>query len=291
MNMMARKASSLWLSVVLVGVAGGLLMAYVAQRKAWFEPRAMFTFETDSGHDLFLGMKLSYKGFKIGQLTELVLLPNGQVQGQISVPQDKANFVTQGAVLKVAKDKIVSSELLLQPAPGDTQVLPRGAKLALMREDMAADLTKKIDPLLERVHVLLGQLSDPRLGVQASLVQSRQTMQQTSGTLQEAAVFLKETQQTLQSFQPLTQQATTTLQELEKSLAQTRTTMGQTQALIEQLKDPQTGLAATVSQTRSALEDAGKLMQNVDGTLTDIQSAPVYRWLVPNRSAPTLPPK
>ena len=291
MNVMARKAPSLWLSLVLVVVAGGCLTAYMAQRKAWFEPRAMFTFETDSGHDLFLGMKLSYKGFKLGQLTELVLLPNGMVQGQISLPQDKADFVTQGSVLKVAKDKIVSSELLLQPAPDEGKVLPHGANIPLVREDMAADLTKKIDPLLERVHVLLSQLSDPRLGVQASLVQSRQTMQQTSGTLQEAALFLKDTQQILQSFQPLTQQATTTLQELEKSLAQTRTTMGQTQALIEQLNEPQTGLAATVSQTRTALEDAGKLMQNVDGSLTDIQSAPVYRWLVPQRSAPAVPPK
>lgn len=291
MNMVTRKASSLWLSVLSVVVAGGLLTAYVAQRKAWFEPRAMFTFETDSGHDLFLGMKLSYKGFKIGQLTELVLLPNGQVQGNLSVPQDKADFVTQGAVLKVAKDKIVSSELLLQPVAGEVKPMPQGAKIPLVREDMAADLTKKIDPLLEKVHVLLSQLSDPRLGLQASLVQSRQTMQQTSGTLEQATLFLKETQQTLQSVQPLTQQATATLQELEKSLAQTRTTMGQTQALIEQLNDPQKGLAATVSQTRSALEDAGKLMQNVDGTLTDIQAAPVYRWLVPQRSTPVAPAK
>ena len=61
----------------------------------------------------------------------------------------------------------------------------------------------------------MSQLSDPRLGLQASLVQSRQTMQQTSGTLEQATLFLKETQQTLQSVQPLTQQATATLQELE----------------------------------------------------------------------------
>lgn len=285
MNMTTRKASSLWLSLALVLVVGGLLTAYVAQRKAWFEARASFGFETDSGHDLFLGMKLSYKGFKVGQLTELILLPNGLVQGQISLAQDKVQFVTQGTVLKVAKDKIVSSELVLLPAEVGAELLPQGSKLRLVREDMTADLAKKVDPLLERVHVLLGQLSDPRLGLQASLVQSRQTMEKTSDTLNEATLFLKETKTTMQSLQPLTQQATTTLLELEKSLAQTRATMLQTQALIQQLNDPQQGLATTVNQTRMALEDAGKLMQNMDTTLSDIQTAPVYRWLVPKRNA------
>ncbi len=255
--------------LLLTLAAMGLVMLYLAQLKGTWESRLTLDFETDSAASLHEGMKVNYKGFEIGKLTRLALSPQGVVKGQVQIREAYAAFMTEGAVLKVTKDKIVTAELTLIRDEAQKQPLLEHARIAIQRDDLTADLTKRIDPLLVKFQLLLSQISDPKDGIQANLQQSRQVMVHTVEVLQQSTLAMKamsdpqsglpavlgQTRDTMSALQPTAAQATSTLKELESSLAQTRKT----------------------------LDTADKLIQNVDGTLQDVQSAPLYRWLVPKK--------
>ena len=257
--------------LLLTLAAMALAMAYLASLKGVWESRLTLDFETDSAANLHEGMKVNYRGFEIGRLTRLGLSPQGVVTGQVQIREAYAAFLTEGSALKVSKDKIVTAELALIRDESQQKPLAEHARIAIQREDLTADLTRRIDPLLLKFQQLLAQVSDPHDGIQANLRQSRKVMEHTVQVLQQTAqamhtmsdpqnglpAVLGQTRDTMSALQPTAVQATATLKELETSLVQTRKT----------------------------LDTADQLIHNVDGTLQDIQSAPLYRWIVPKKAA------
>lgn len=223
--------------------------------------KSSFHIQTNSGADLFQGMKVTYKGFSLGKLADLQLLPNGQVVGRVDIQEERATFFTQGAVLKVSKEKIITSELVLVPATqANSARMTQNDSIPVVRESVANDLANRVDPLLTKVNLLLEQLADPKLGLQATLTQSRGAMHETSDLLSKI---------------------NDPHNGLPQVLIQTRDTMSATHELIRQLNDPQKGISPT-------LTNANSMMQKADEVLEGIQNAPVYRWLVPK--APVSPP-
>lgn len=264
------KTSRLIWQIAITVVVMLALVGYVAKLRGTFDDKHTLQLQTASGADLFEGMHITYKGFKLGQITALRLTPEGQVQGQVAIQADKANFFTQGSVLKVSKEKIVTAELVLVRDAQQTTPLANQAPIAVVRDDLAADLTRRIDPLLQHFQQLLHQMADPEHGIQATMKQSRSVMAQTNQTLDQTTramtlmsdtekglpAVLDQTRLTMSALQPTAQQATQTLVELEKSIAQSRTTMASTQSLV----------------------------QHIDATVSEVQSAPMYRWLVPAKN-------
>ncbi len=255
--------------LLLTLLAMALAMLYLAQLKGTWESRLTLDFETDSAASLHEGMRVNYKGFEIGKLTRLALSPQGVVKGQVQIREAYAAFMTEGAVLKVTKDKIVTAELTLIRDEAQQKPLAEHARIAIQREDLTADLAKRIDPLLVKFQLLLTQIADPKNGIRANLQQSQLVMAHTVAVLQQSTLAMKamsdpqnglpavlgQTRDTMSALQPTAVQATSTLKELETSLVQTRKT----------------------------LDTADKLIEHVDGTLQDVQSAPLYRWLVPKK--------
>lgn len=226
-------------------------------------PKFSLYIQTDSGTDLFQGMKVTYKGFRLGKLAELELTPAGEVKARVDIQAERSPFFTQGASLKVSKEKIITSELVLVlGVPNGAPILHNGA-IEMVRENVANDLAARIDPLLNRVNFLLEQLADPKLGVQATLTQSRGTMIETSQLLHK----INDPQHGLPQV-----------------LINTSSTMNATQELINQLNDPRLGVSPT-------LHNANNLMIKVDGALDEVQQSNTYRWLVPKaapKGAPAL---
>jgi ABC-type transporter Mla subunit MlaD len=298
------------LTVVLALVFAGAGF-WVAKARGAFEPRLSFTLKTDSGEGLTQGMKVSHKGFRLGQLQAIELRANGEVHATVEVLARHAGFFTEGVTLRLSKEKIVTSELVLQPPGRAGAPLRDGAVIALEREDITADLAKRVEPILDSVNALLVQLADPKLGIQATLTQSRQTMAQTSEAMHQTAQLLaqigdpktglptvfSQTRDTMTALLPLAQQGQATLAELERSLAQTRSAVQQSQALIGQLGDGDKGLTAGLARLSTLLDQlndpaqgigatlgrTGRLIDTLDTTVKDVTQAPVYRFLVPKR--------
>jgi phospholipid/cholesterol/gamma-HCH transport system substrate-binding protein len=266
------KTSRLIWQIVITAVVMLALVGYVAKLRGTFDDKHTLQLQTASGADLFEGMQISYKGFTLGRITKLRLTPEGQVQGRVEIQADKANFFTQGSVLKISKEKIVTTELVLVRDAQQTTPLANQAAIAVVRDDLAADVTRRLEPLLEHFQQLLQQMSDPQHGIQAVMKQSRSVMVQTNQTLDQTTrtmtlmndtekglpAVLDQTRMTMGALQPTAQQATKTLVELEKSIAQTRETMASTQTLL----------------------------QHIDTTVSEVESAPIYRWLVPAKNKP-----
>lgn len=310
-----RHLVALTLVVVVLFAGAGY---WVAESRGAFEARTVFRLQTDSAEGLTRGMKVVYKGFRLGQLQTLELQPDGQVRATVEVLARHAGFFRQGATLKLSKDKIVTNELVLQASGDAGPALADGTTIALVRDDLTADLAKRVEPLLQSVNTLLLQLSDPKLGVQATLTESRQTMAQTSAAMRQTTQLLAQigdpntglspllvqTRETMGALMPLAQQGQATLGEVERSLVQTRGTMQQSQQFVAQLSDGERGVVATLGQLRQLLEQlndptrgvgatlgkTGQLLETLDGTVKDVTQAPVYRFLVPRRDPNKVPP-
>lgn len=247
-------------------------VGYVAILRGAFDDPHSLQLQTPSGADLFEGMHVTYKGFKLGRVSSLQLTAQGEVKGQIEIASDKAHFFTQGSSLKISKEKIVTAELVLQRNEHDPTPLPSHGAIPVVRDALAADVTRRLEPLLQSFQQLLTQLADPHHGLQATMSQSRIVMSHTNDTLDQTTnamrlmsdtekglpAVLNQTRITMGALQPTAQQATQTLAELEKSIAQSRETMAST----------------------------NQLVQNIDTAVGEVQSAPLYRWLVPNKKKP-----
>jgi ABC-type transporter Mla subunit MlaD len=283
--------------ILLTMVAMSLTMLYLAQLKGAWEAKLTLDFETESAAGLYEGMKVNFKGFEIGKLSRLAISPKGVVNGQVQIREAYVVFMTEGAMLKLTKDKIVTSELTLIRDESQKALLPQNARIAIQRDDLAADFSKRIDPLLDKFQVLLTQIADPKDGIQANLQESRKVMAHTVGVLKESSLAVKamsdtqsglpavlsQTRDTMSALEPAVVQATSTLKELETSLAQTRDTMSSIQPATVQATLTLKELENSLVQTRKTLDTADKMIQNMDETLQDVQSAPLYRWLVPKR--------
>jgi phospholipid/cholesterol/gamma-HCH transport system substrate-binding protein len=215
------KNSRLLPLVLLTAILSGILTwsgYQFAKSQGLVGPKFSLWIQTDSGADLFQGMKVTYKGFRLGKLSELELTPTGQVVGRVDIQGERSAFFTEGSTLKVSKEKIITSELVLIPSAPSAPAIAHDGSIAIVRESVANDLTSRIDPLLTKVNVLLEQMADPKLGVQATLTQSRVAMRETSDLL-----------------------------------TQTRDTMGVTQALLTQLKDPKHGISPTLDNANNLM--------------------------------------
>ena len=272
--------------VMLLGLAG---VGYIAaSARGVFDPQVRYSFSTSTASGLFEGMQVTFKGFRIGQLTTL-RLEGEAVVAKLEIQQDQARFLTQGSFLRVSKEKIVTSELALDGVDLSKPVIPPQTPLTLVREDVTSDLTKRLDPLVTKMSILLEQLADPQKGVQATLNQFRLTMAETSQAMQQTTVLLRsfndgdngmpavlaETKKTVAALQPVAQQTEQTLKNLDATVVSTTKTMVATQKLIEGLSDPKKGVAATMEKTSD-------LVDELQGTVKDVKQAPVYRFFVPS---------
>lgn len=243
-----------WQLVATVLMAA-LVFGYLAHMKGTFNKHFELRLQVDSAVGLTEGMKVTYKGFELGRLHKLSLLPHGQIDASIQVRPTYASFFTQGAVLRLSKEKIVTSELVLIRDEGNQAAIPYMGSISVVKEDVAADVTKRLDPLLNKLQQLLTQLSDPSYGIQASLGQSRLMMLQTGQTLE------------------LTSRAMRQLSDEDHGLP----------AVLGQTRDTMIQLEKSLAQTQRTLETADGLIKNVDGTVSEVKSAPLYKWLVPQK--------
>jgi len=160
---------------------------WLAKKQGAFDDNLVLRFSTPSGEHLSNGMKVVYQGFPIGQVKNLELTPNGQIQGAIEVKEKYRNLATTGSGLELASAKLVGAELILRKHPTNTDSFKNNDAIDLKHFDLAHDLEKKvlekIDPAIARVMAVTAEISDPNKGLPATLGNINKTLVSTEKLL------------------------------------------------------------------------------------------------------------
>jgi phospholipid/cholesterol/gamma-HCH transport system substrate-binding protein len=275
------------IALTLVGMV--LVLGYLINLKGTFESKLILRADVESASGLFEGMKVTYKGFELGRLTQLELLPTGKVNSTLQIHHKHAGFMTQGSVLKISKEKIVTTELVLIRDESNSAALRSMDQIHVIKDDVAADVTKRIDPLLQKVQLLLTQLSDPDQGIQASLAQSKQVMQQTVHTLELTSRAMQQLGDDKKGLPAVLGHTLQSLEHTNRTMQQLGDEKKGLPAVLGQTRDTMVELEKSLVQTQKTLSGANRLIENVDGSLQDIKAAPVYKWLIPGNANPTKP--
>lgn len=270
------------IALTLVGVV--LIFGYLINLKGTFESKLILRADVESASGLFEGMKVNYKGFELGRLTQLELLPTGKVNTTLQIHQKYAGFMTQGSVLKISKEKIVTNELVLIRDESNPAALQSMDQIHIIKDDVTADVTKRLDPLLQKVQLLLTQLSDPAHGIQASLVQSREVMQQTVHTLELTSHAMQQLGDDKKGLPAVLGKTLQSLEHTNRTMQQLGDEKNGLPAVLVQTRDTMVELEKSLVQTQKTLGGANRLIETVDGSLQDIKAAPVYKWLVPSNT-------
>ncbi len=301
------------LTTFIVALVVACLALGLAWRQGVFEGKLAYHFATASGDNLSRGMAVQFKGFKIGYLNTLELQRDGSISGQVIIQQKHSGFVTQGSALRLSKDKIVTSELVLIPGPAGAALLPNGSELALKTDGGMDALEKRlldrVDPVLIELTALVKRLSDPEHGVppavealRLSLIKAGTTLQQVNTTLTTANKMLGDVdgrikdpkidsilanaEQTLAGLKANTEQLNTTLQNSQQLMGKGQQLMGTGEQL---LGTGQKSLQSTNAELAKTLEATQRVLSEAVGMMEDMRGSTLGRFLVGPRKGASAP--
>jgi len=277
--------NSIWILSVAI-----ILFLLISFAKGKFNHQTIFKIDSDHSAELRTGIKVTYKGFRVGQLSKLALDSKGEVDAEIQADNEYLPLFKEGVKLKISKDKIVTTELVLTDVDPSALSLAPFSRIPVYKDDVTADLSKKVDPLLNKINLLLEQLSDPKTGLVSSLNQSRQAIQETTKFISIISnkenglpAVLSETQRTMLSLQPVAVQAESTLKELKSTVLTMDQTLLATKTLIQEVNNPESGIRPTLEQVQSVSSSTKSLIKNLDNSVSDLTNAPIYKFLVPKK--------
>jgi ABC-type transporter Mla subunit MlaD len=193
-----RKFALMSVIIAFLVSALGLTLAW---RQGVFEKSVALKFVTTSGQNLSRGMPILFKGFKVGYLDALELEGDGRITAEVVFKEKHAGFVTVGSSLRVSKDKIVTSELVLEPGPANAARMTEGQEIALKTDGGIDALEKRIfdriDPVLNNLNTLISRLSDPNIGVPPAVDAVRVSVENSKATFTQLNVTLAQATKTL----------------------------------------------------------------------------------------------
>jgi phospholipid/cholesterol/gamma-HCH transport system substrate-binding protein len=276
----AQQGHALRKLLIVTAVAATVLLGlglWLAKKQGAFDDNLVLRFSTPSGEHLSNGMKVVYQGFPIGQVKNLELTPNGQIQGAIEVKEKYRNLATTGSTLELASAKLVGAELILRKHPTNTDSFKNNDAIDLKHFDLAHDLEKKvlekIDPAIARVMAVTAEISDPNKGLPATLGNINKTLVSTEKLLnslnaraQDPRVDHMLTNLDLGSASMVRNAELT-----EKTMQSARQVLGSTQKVME--------------STQKTMESTNSLVQKTEQTLQDFRQGGLGKWIAPARPA------
>jgi len=133
-------------SLVLIAAVG-----FFAYKKDLFTRLHTFTLSARVGDDLSEGMPVIFSGFKIGKVQTLELNDAGVVIIKIRIPDRHVTWLRQNSIFTVDKPLLGSARLLVaSPEPLGPPLTSKMVPEVVIVNSIA-EITKKVQPILERV--------------------------------------------------------------------------------------------------------------------------------------------
>jgi ABC-type transporter Mla subunit MlaD len=285
-SMQAKHTRKFALASAIIGFLVAALALSLAWRQGVFDQKMVLKFTTTSGQNLSRGMPVLFKGFKIGYLDALDLQSDGRITAEVIIKQKHAGFLTSGSALRLSKDKIVTSELILEPGPIGKGQMVGGDEIALKTDGGIDALEKRlfdrIDPVITNLNTLITRLSDPQIGVppavealRVSVTESKATFVQLNATLAQATKTLAALNQRAADpkIDAILSDADKTLLGLVSNTDQFNKTLAGISSNSTEFNKTLTGLTSNTEQINKTLETSRQLMDTAQQLMNNTQKS------------------
>jgi phospholipid/cholesterol/gamma-HCH transport system substrate-binding protein len=271
------KIVGLFVLIGLLSIAAVLIFMGINQR--WFAKDYHFESRFQSGEGLKRGMPIKLKGFRIGSVDGVELLPDNTAAIQFHIFDTYYSKVRRNSVLELATSPlgIGGGGLLFHPGRADGKRLPEGSHIpsldfeegrrlveqgkvaTLSRDDAVSSAVRELGPLMTTARETLLSLHTLTGTLQSSLEEGA------SGPL---ADILRDTDRLLV-------RAESTSAALEETLNRTAAVMGDMERVTSQLQETR-GLASHLLDPKGSvaklLDDDDELYRRLTGTLSELES-------------------
>lgn len=264
----------------------------LASNQRWFVRDYTFysTFPTAKG--LSRGMAINFKGFKIGQVDEINLNEDNQVDVRLTIFKQYWEKVRDPSVIELSSNILGGSELLLHPGVKKTVPLPDGSVIpavgtkdaavyinnrdvVLSREaDPISGLLAQVDPILANVETVLATL-DRTLNATNNVIAG-----QNAGPIGDLLANLATISDTLNAdMGGLTGQVSSVLGNTDMitaNLVKTSQGLTETEGLVMRLLDPQGSLATLLNDDNEIYDMLVDLLNGVQTSVNDINTLTAF---------------
>jgi phospholipid/cholesterol/gamma-HCH transport system substrate-binding protein len=259
----------------------------LASNQRWFVRDYTFYSSFPTARGLSRGMAINFKGFKIGQVDQIILTTDNQVDIRMTVFKQYYEKITQNSIIELSSNILGGSELLLHPgisseplplADGSTipalgtkeaAILINDRKVILSREaDPITGLLGQIDPILASVDTVL-QTLDRTLTATNNVIAG-----QNAGPVGDILANLAGISDTLnQDVGGLSGQVGSVLSNTDliaANLVKTSEGLTETEGLVLKLLDPQGSFATLFDDNNEIYDMLVALLADVQTSVDDI---------------------
>lgn len=172
-----------WIGLAVVATV--ILMTMSAWRQGWFTPTANLYLELANGtQGVQIGTLVKLKGFKVGEVDEIVLNPDLNVRVRMRIVQERLALLGADAEVKLVRDSPIGAKYIEIMAGSKAKGLLHAEKIVPLHtggdvEDIMlivkgaveklSVVIGKIDPILDDAKKLSGEAADMRKTVHTSV--------------------------------------------------------------------------------------------------------------------------
>lgn len=170
-------------AIVFLAVAALILLAVFAAalvRQGYFTQTSRLYVIANSALGISKGMAVQLSGFRIGSVEDLTLEADTRVRLQLVVQSELLRHIPQDSQARLAKEGFIGARFI-EILPGSKNARPIAANgvLAFERDRdltaLAAELTGKIQPILEDIHRFTSSVNEPDGDIRQTLRHIRET--------------------------------------------------------------------------------------------------------------------
>ncbi len=141
---------SVGLFVIVLIISLGWFGYFLLESKGAFEKRFRFYLTTNSAEYISIGMPVKFSGFKIGQVDEIRLKDDGNVNIYFSVNEQNRKWINIYTYL-VIKKPLIGSAYIDVLATSKNKLLEPNSKLPVVLTDDINDMVAKLEPAVDKL--------------------------------------------------------------------------------------------------------------------------------------------
>ena len=272
-----------WLALAVISAI--VLMGLSAWRQGWFTPMTHVFVELPGASGVQIGTPVRLKGFKIGDVDDIVLDPQLNVRARLRIVSERLPLLGKDASARFGRDGPIGGKFI-ELLPGDRagQRLAQGAMLPMdvgneledvmgtvkVAVEKLAVAIGKMEPILDDTKKLTGEAAEMRKDIRASVTTVLANMEAMSGQLKNmgnsagnvAQRLDKDSVALMQDVRKITDQAEAAATSARNSLAALEKDMPPT---MEKVKEALTSAQAAADNVKLITQDVRQMVSEIKG--------------------------